>query len=164
MKTIKSEESPEYITIPDEKTEQKIINDALEILRLRIKKPDTYITSPSDTISYLKLKLAELEHEIFAVMLLDNRHGVIHYEEMFRGTIDGASVYPREVVKLALKHNASAIIFGHNHPSGNPEPSTADENITVRLKKALELVEIRTLDHIIVGGNQHTSLAERGIL
>ena len=164
MKTIKSEEAPEYITIPDIIADQTIINDALEILRLRIRKPDTYIASPSDTINYLTLKLSELEHEVFAVMLLDNRHGVVHYEEMFRGTIDGASVYPREVAKFALKHNACAVIFAHNHPSGVPEPSLADEQITLRLKKSLALIDIRVLDHIVIGGTDHVSFAERGLL
>ena len=164
MKNVKSEEAPEYITNLDTIADQTIINDALEILRLRIEKPDTYITNPNDSVDYLKLKLSELEHEVFAVMFLDNRHGVIHYEEMFRGTIDGASVYPREVIKRALELNAAAVIFGHNHPSGVPEQSNADENITQRLVKACALIDIRVLDHIVIGGTAHISFAERGVL
>jgi DNA repair protein RadC len=139
------------------------IEDALRILSYRIKKPETYITSPSDVKSYLRLKLSEVEHEVFGVLFLDTRHGVIKYEEMFRGTIDGASVYPREVVKAALANNAAAVIFAHNHPSGISEPSKADEAITRKLKEALALVDVRVLDHLIVG-EDITSMAERGCL
>lgn len=100
---------------------------------------------------------------MFCVAFLDTRHGVIKFEEMFRGTIDGASVYPREVVKAALACNASAVIFAHNHPSGVSEPSLADQAITRRLKDALELVDIRVLDHLVIG-TEITSFAERGLL
>ena len=95
---------------------------------------------------------------------MDNRHRVIEFAQLFRGTVDGTSVYPREVVKEALKHNAAAIILAHNHPSGVAEPSQADERITKRLKAALELVDIRVLDHVIVGRNSTTSFASRGLL
>ena len=122
------------------------------------------ITSPQDTRSYLKVQLGHLEHEVFAVLFLDNRHQIIHFEKLFRGTIDGCSVYSREVVKLALQHNAAALIIAHNHPSGVPEPSNADEKITHRLKEALALVDIRLLDHIIIGAGNSVSLAERGII
>ena len=122
------------------------------------------IKSPRDTTDFLKARLGRLEHESFCVIYLDNRHRVVHFDELFRGTIDGTSVYPREVVKEALKYNAAAIILAHNHPSGVAEPSAADERITKRLKAALELVDIRVLDHIIIGGNDSVSLAERGIL
>ena len=101
---------------------------------------------------------------MFSVIFLDNRHRVISFEIMFRGTIDGSSVYPREVVKTALKHNAAATIFAHNHPSGDPEPSKADESITQRLKEALALVDIRVLDHLVVGSSEIVSFAERGLL
>lgn len=104
-----------------------------------------------------------IANELFSVPFLDNRHGVIQYKEMFRGTIDGASVFPREVVKMALSCNASAVIFSHNHPSGVAEPSRADESITKRLKDALALVDVRVLDHLIIG-SEITSFAERGIL
>jgi DNA repair protein RadC len=107
--------------------------------------------------------LSEIEHEVFAVLFLDTRHGVIEYREMFRGTIDGSSVHVREVVKEALQANASAVIFTHNHPSGVTEPCEADKMITKRLKDALALVDIRVLDHLIVG-SEITSFAERGIL
>lgn len=161
---IKNEEAPQYITIPDVESEDEIIREALEILRVRMNKPAVFITSPDDIKRYLKLKLMALEHEVFAVIFLDNRHGVIEYEEMFRGTIDGASVYPREVVKRALYHNAASVIFSHNHPSGNPEESVADLTITNRLKSAMEIVDIKVLDHIIIGNSETTSFAEKGIL
>jgi DNA repair protein RadC len=95
-------------------------------------------------------------------MFLDNRHFLIAFEQMFRGTIDGTSVYPREVMKDALRHNAAAVILAHNHPSGDPNPSESDERITSRIKTALELVDIRLLDHIVVGKDKCISLAERG--
>jgi DNA repair protein RadC len=122
------------------------------------------LTSPEATRAYLKSRLHGYPHEVFACLFLDNRHRMIQYEELFRGTIDGASVHPREVVRLALKINAAAVIFAHNHPSGVAEPSQADLRITQRLKDALALVEVRVLDHFIVGDGQGTSLAERGLL
>jgi DNA repair protein RadC len=103
-------------------------------------------------------------YEIFACLFLDNRHRIIVFEELFRGTIDGASVHPREVVRRALHHNAAAVILSHNHPSGIAEPSQADERITKRLKSALELVDIRLLDHLIIGDGQAVSLARRGLI
>jgi len=122
------------------------------------------IRSPAETEDFLKARLSGLDHESFSIIYLDNRHRVIFYEELFRGTIDGTSVYPREVVKESLAHNAAAIILAHNHPSGVAEPSQADERITKRLKSACELVDIRVLDHIIVGSDKCTSMASRGIL
>jgi len=104
-----------------------------------------------------------LEHEVFCCCFLDNRHRVIAFEEMFRGTVDGTSVHPREVVKRALAHNAVALVLAHNHPSGVSDPSAADELITRRLKEALALVDIRLLDHIVVGADV-SSMAERGLL
>jgi DNA repair protein RadC len=101
---------------------------------------------------------------MFCCLFLDNRHHVLSFEEMFRGTIDGTSVYPREVVKTALSINAAAVILAHNHPSGVAEPSQADERITRRIKSALELVDIRLLDHLIIGNGTSTSLASRGLL
>jgi DNA repair protein RadC len=120
--------------------------------------------SPIDVKAYLSAKLGGLDHEVFAVLFLDNRHRLIEYVEMFRGTLDGASVHPREVVKEALRLNAAAVIFAHPHPSGHPEPSHADKAITLQLKEALALIEVRTLDHIVVGGNDTVSFAERGLL
>ena len=122
------------------------------------------LTSPQQTRRYLGLRLQGHPHEVFACLFLDNRHRVIAYEELFRGTIDGASVHPREVVRRALHHNAAALILAHNHPSGVAEPSEADRQITLRLKEALALIDVRVLDHIVVGCNQTSSLAELGVL
>jgi DNA repair protein RadC len=122
------------------------------------------IKSPADTEAFLTARLRDLPHEMFCCLYLDNRHRIIHFEELFRGTIDGTSVYPREVVKQSLSFNAAAIILAHNHPSGVAEPSQADERITRRIKAALDLVDIRLLDHLIIGDGDSTSLASRGIL
>jgi DNA repair protein RadC len=122
------------------------------------------LASPRATRDYLIAHLRDLEHEVFCCLYLDNRHRLIHYEVLFRGTIDGASVHPREVVKQALQWNSAAVIVAHNHPSGIAEPSQADELITQRVKAALALVDIRLLDHIIVGDGASVSLAERGSL
>jgi DNA repair protein RadC len=122
------------------------------------------LASPDDTRQFLLARLRHYPHEVFACLLLDNRHRVIAFEEMFRGTIDAASVYPREVVKLALARNAAALIIAHNHPSGVAEPSHADEMLTRRLKDALALVDIRLLDHFVLGDGEAVSFAERGLL
>ena len=121
------------------------------------------LCSPDETRQYLTAQLGNYPHEVFACLFLDNRNRIISFDEMFHGTIDGASVYPREVVSLALKKNAAAVIFAHNHPSGVAEPSQADEQITKRLKDALSLVDIRVLDHFVVG-DEVVSFAERGLL
>jgi len=123
------------------------------------------LTSPSLTRRYLASVLRAYPFEVFACLLLDNQHRVIRYEELFRGTIDGASVYPREVVKLALAANAAAVILAHNHPSGIAEPSEADRQLTQKLKQALGLVDIRVLDHFIVGDDPEAySFAEHGLI
>jgi DNA repair protein RadC len=122
------------------------------------------LTSPQATRAFLKTQLYRHPHEVFACLFLDNRHRVVKYEELFRGTIDGASVHPREVVRRALEINAAAVIFAHNHPSGVAEPSQADLRITQRLKDALALVDVRVLDHFIVGDGEGTSMAERGLI
>ena len=121
------------------------------------------LTRPAQTMSYLQAQLRDYQHEVFACLMLDNRNRVIALREMFRGTVDGASVYPREVVKQALADNAAAVIFAHNHPSGVCEPSQADIRITERLRQALALVDIRVLDHVIVGDGV-TCLSERGLV
>jgi len=126
--------------------------------------PGEPIRSPADTEAYLQARIRHLGHELFCCLYLDNRHRVLRFDEMFRGTIDGTSVYPREVVKEALAINAAAVILAHNHPSGVAEPSQADERITKRLKSALELVDIRLLDHLIIGDGQTTSMASRGLM
>lgn len=123
------------------------------------------ITNVADTKQFLTTKLACRESEVFAVMFLDNKHRLIAFEEMFQGTIDSAPVYPREVAKRALFWNSNELLVAHCHPSsGNPEPSRADELITLKLKEALNLLDIRLLDHLIVGGTNVVSLAERGII
>ena len=122
------------------------------------------IKSPEDTHDFLKANLGNRPHEVFCCLFLDNRHRVLAFDEMFRGTIDGTSVYPREVVKRALELNAAAVILAHNHPSGVCEPSQADERITRRIKSALDLVDIRLLDHLVVGGNDSVSFASRGLI
>lgn len=122
------------------------------------------LLSVMDVRDYLMVKLAPLEHEVFGCLLLDNQQRILAYQELFRGTINGVNVYPREVVKLSLRHNAAALILVHNHPSGEPEPSQADLAITKRLVSALELVDVRVLDHFIVAGTQTVSMMERGLL
>jgi DNA repair protein RadC len=122
------------------------------------------MTTPRAVREFLAIQFAGLEHEVFAVIFADTRHRVIAFETMFRGTIDGASVHPREVVKAALKYNARAVIFAHNHPSGVAEPSPADELITRRLTDALALVDVGVLDHVIVAGPRSMSFAERGMI
>ncbi|MGI9233650.1 MAG: RadC family protein [Woeseiaceae bacterium] len=122
------------------------------------------LRSPADTEAFLKAHMRDLDHELFCCLFLDNRHRVLSFDALFRGTIDGTSVYPREVVKEALAINAAAVILAHNHPSGVAEPSQADERITRRLKSALDLVDIRVLDHLIIGDGTATSLARRGLL
>lgn len=122
------------------------------------------ISDPAASARYLKARLSGYPYEVFACLFLDNRHRVIAYEELFRGTIDGASVHPREVVRRCLAHNAAATIFAHNHPSGVAEPSAADRDITRRLRAALDLIGVRLLDHFVVGDGAPTSLAERGWL
>jgi len=122
------------------------------------------LSSPEAVRRFLRARLRDLPHEVFCCLYLDNRNRVIGFEELFRGTIDGASVHPREVVKHALARNAAALILAHNHPSGIAEPSQADEVITRRLKSALALVDIRVHDHLVVGDSACVSFAERGLL
>src|SRR5438067_10724541 len=133
-------------------------------MEVRLQYRETVLTSPQAVRDYLRLRIADLEHEVFVVLFLDAQHRLISCEEMFRGTLSQTSVYPRKVVKVALKHNAAAVIFAHNHPSGIAEPSRADELLTQALKQALALVDIRTLDHFVVAGNRVVSFAERGLL
>lgn len=122
------------------------------------------LADPDQAGAYFARKLRPLPHEVFACLFLDTRHRVLAYEELFRGTLDGSEVHPREVARRCLAHNAAAVIFGHNHPSGNPEASAADRAVTARLKQALALVEVRVLDHFIVGDGEPTSMARRGWL
>jgi DNA repair protein RadC len=144
-------------------TGDEIVAVARDYMSRRVRR-GTQLSSPKVTREFLSLKLGTLEREVFVVIFLDKRHRLISYQEMFQGTIDGASVHPREVVKEALKQNAAAVILAHPHPSGVAEPSQADEFITRRLKEALDLVDIRVLDHIIIAGGDAISLAEQGLL
>jgi len=122
------------------------------------------LTSPDDTRNFLMSELSGRDYEVFACLFLDNKHRVIQFEELFYGTIDSASVYPREVVKRALKHNAAALILAHNHPSGIAEPSDADIAITKRLIDALKLIDVRILDHFVIGDGTSVSLTEQGLM
>ncbi|MCU7805043.1 MAG: DNA repair protein RadC [Candidatus Thiodiazotropha sp. (ex Lucinoma borealis)] len=142
---------------------QAVLEMSRRYLREQLRKSDS-LTNPQQTRNYLQAKLRHYPYEVFSCLFLDNRHRIICYEELFRGTIDGASVHPREVVKRALEHNAAALILAHNHPSGVAEPSRADQQITKRLKEALALVDIRVLDHIVIGEGEPVSLAERGMV
>jgi DNA repair protein RadC len=144
-------------------TETDILLMAHQLARQRLTK-GRLLSAPEQVFSHLKTLLQHREHEVFAVLLLDTKHRILGFHELFRGTLDEASVHPREVVKLALAHNAAAVILVHNHPSGDPEPSQADIRLTQVLKDALGLVGTRTLDHVIVGSEGCVSLAERGYL
>jgi DNA repair protein RadC len=143
--------------------QDNIIKLALEILSERYQ-TGTMLTSPHAVRTYLQLQLAERTREVFGAVFLDNKHRVLAFEELFYGTIDGAQVHPRIVVQRSLQLNAAAVIFVHNHPSGVAEPSRADENITLRLREALALIEVRVLDHFIVTAEGTLSLVERGVI
>jgi DNA repair protein RadC len=140
---------------------------AMELVRRCLKEElhaGSALTSPGAVRDYLRLAIAAREHEVFVCLWLDAQHRVLSIEELFRGTLTQTSVYPREIVKSALRANAAAVIFAHNHPSGVAQPSQADELLTRNLKEALALVEVKVLDHFIVAGNQAISFAERGLL
>ena len=144
--------------------QQSVITEALNLVQERAATESNFMTSPTQTFDYFRLFYAERqEREHFALMLLDSQHKVLECSVIFSGTIDGASIYPREIVKAALYGNAAAVIIAHNHPSGQPEPSAADRRITERIKSALALLDIRVLDHIIVGDSCY-SFAESGEL
>jgi DNA repair protein RadC len=144
-------------------TLDEIMAAARHTLSIRNRK-GTLLDSPKATSDYLTARLAQREYEVFTLIYLDTRHRLIACDDLFRGTTDGASVHPREVVKEALRHNAAAVILCHNHPSGVAEPSHADELITRRLREALALVDIRVLDHLIIAGGDTMSFAQRGLL
>lgn len=167
--TIKSEDAAPYApqigkAVPDSEMEDEIIQQAKDILARRMMTRGVSLTDPQEAVDYLHLKLQAQEREVFACLFLDTRHRVIEYQEMFFGTINGASVHPREVVKEALRLNAAAIIFAHNHPSGIAEPSSADRHLTNQLRDTLKLVEVKALDHFVIGAGEHVSFAERGWL
>ena len=145
-------------------TDDEIIQMALAVLSHKFTLKRDPLNSPRAVRDYLQLTLAEKEHEVFACVYLDTQHRVIAIEELFRGTLAQTSVYPREVVKRALAHNAAAVILAHNHPSGVAEPSKADEYLTGSLTSALALVDVRVLDHFIIAGAASLSFAERGLI
>ena len=143
--------------------EHPIVRQALELLVCEIQQTDT-LKSPDAVKDYLRLRLGDRPHEVFAVVFMDSQNRVITYEELFRGTLSQTSVYPREVVMEALKRNAAAVILCHNHPSGSAQPSKADEALTLSLKSALALVDVRVLDHMIVTRTKVLSFAEEGLI
>ena len=144
-------------------TTEQILAAARQALAHRVRRGAS-LSSPQKVREYLTMRLGHLDHEVFGLILVDNRHRVIEYVELFRGTIDGASVYPREIVKLALEKGAAACVLLHNHPSGVKDQSQADELITKRVAAALALIEVRVLDHCIVAGAEILSFAEQGLL
>jgi DNA repair protein RadC len=143
-------------------TEQDILAAAEGILLSKLVRRGT-VSNPEDSSNFLRMRLGALLHEEFHILWLDNRHQILDCQKLFTGTVDGASVHPREVVRAALNVNACAAILAHNHPSGVPEPSAADRAITKELRDALQLVGVRILDHIVVGAGSCVSMASRGL-
>ena len=166
MKNVaKNEDRAKYLVNPStDAGDDAIIAKAIEILTRRMRVPGQALSSPDAVKQYLSLALGDKPHEVFGVLFLDVQNCLIAFEEMFQGTLTQTSVYPREVVLSALKHQACSVVLAHNHPSGNVQPSRADELLTQTLKQTLALVDVRVLDHIIVSGSQSLSMAERGLL
>ena len=150
--------------LPSNPTGDTVIAVALEILANRHRRLPFTASNPADTERYVRLRLADCEREHFLALFLDTRHRLIHEEILFSGGIDGAEIFPREIAKAALFCNAAAIVAGHNHPSGDPEPSAADRAVTARIKSALSLIDVRILDHIVVGRSGSVSMAARGMV
>lgn len=144
--------------------EQAVIDAAIAILMARLRRAQGYANSPAAARKLATLHLAGEEREGFAVMFFDAQNGLIALEVMFRGTLTQTSVFPREVIRATMRHNAASVIFAHNHPSGSPEPSEADKYLTATLKEALALIDVRVMDHLIVGGDRIVSFAEHGLL
>jgi len=166
---VRTEDAPVYAPAAEasREAEDGIIASAINILRKRLSIPGAAMGSPAIVSDYVRLRLACEKSERFAVLFLNSRHRILSFDILFQGTIDSAKVYPREVVKAALKHNAAACILVHNHPSGNTEPSQDDLTLTHRLKEALAMIDVRVLDHLIVGGSADmavTSMAEHGYM
>lgn len=148
-------------------SDEEIIEEAILRLDAQLsarREDNTVLDSPEKVKRLIKLRLARSPHEIFAALWLDNKHRLLKFDELFRGTIDGASVHPRDVAAAALNNNAAAVIFAHNHPSGVTEPSQADLRITQRLRESLDLIDVKVLDHIVTGEGAGVSFAERGLL
>lgn len=156
------EESGTYV-MESPVTEADILQMAQQLAMSRLAKGRA-LTEPKQVFSHLQALLQYHEYEVFALLLLDSKYRVITFREIFRGTLDAASVYPREVVKIALEYNAAAAILVHNHPSGDPEPSQSDRTLTTTLKNALNMVGTRILDHVVVGREDSMSLAKMGYL
>ncbi|MGJ0193465.1 RadC family protein [Pantoea sp. RRHST58] len=152
----------ENIALPLPLTSNRTIKRALTLLENHLREPGVAFTSTPFSRDWVRLQLAGQERELFMVLLLDNQNRLLAHETLFHGSITSTEIHPREVVKAALRHNAAAAIFAHNHPSGYAEPSNADRRITEHLKKALALVDVRVLDHLIVGSKEIVSFAERG--
>ena len=146
------------------KPDQKLINAAMEEIGKYISLPENYMTTPQMVKDFFRLRLATKEREVFSVLFLDQRHGVIHCEDMFMGTINASNVYIREIIKKSLEVNAGAIILAHNHPSGNCIPSGPDKNITKRIVEVCSIMDIRVLDHIVVGAFECYSFSEKGLM
>lgn len=145
-------------------SDQQAVREALTLLECQLREPGTSFSSSHAVRDWLRLQLASLEREEFTALFLDNQHRLIAHETLFTGTINHTQVHPRELVKAGLKHNCAAVIVAHCHPSGEAEPSKADRKITERLQQALELVDIRLLDHLVIGGMDIVSFSERGWL
>lgn len=145
-------------------TQQRVVQMALTLLEKQMKQKSVGFNSIVETMQYLRLQLEPLEREVFMVLYLDSQHRLITSETTSMGTINATAVYPREIIKAALVHNAAAVVVAHNHPSGVAEPSNDDRKVTKRLTEALSLVDIRVLDHVVVGQGQALSFAERGWL
>lgn len=164
LRAVRSEDAAAYAvdtTTPQD--DAAIIARATEILHAQAQRGPTF-GDPAAAGLYMSARLHGLEREIFAAAFLDSRHRLIEYRELFAGTVDGTEVHPRELVKAALECNACAVIIAHNHPSGDPTPSAADRAVTARLKQALALVDVRLLDHFVVGDGPAVSMAARGLV
>lgn len=144
--------------------EDRAIYRAMRLLEKRLRTPGEVFSSTRSVQDFLTLNLAGYDHEVFSALWLDTQHRLIEAEHLFSGTLFQTSVYPREVVKRALHHNAAAVIFAHNHPSGRAEPSQSDQLLTAALKQALEMVDVRVLDHFVIAGRDTLSFAEKGLL
>ncbi|PAU86011.1 DNA repair protein RadC [Pseudomonas sp. WN033] len=158
------QDSAKLFKVPDTQHEDWIIARAMEIMERRIFRRGQALCAPDTVKNFLRGKLVGQRNEVFAALFLDSQHQLLAYEELFKGTIDEARVYPRVVLTKALEYNAAAVIFAHNHPSGTTEPSHADRALTARLKAALAPVDIRMLDHLIIGQGQPFSFAETGLI
>lgn len=156
-----SDQAGMYIMESTLVSEEDILTIAKQLSRKRLSKGRS-LTSPAEVKAHIRTLLQDYEYEVFSVLLLDIKHKILGFHELFRGTLSSTTVHPRELVKLALEHNAAAMIFTHNHPSGDPTPSSADVEMTKVLQKALALVDVNVLDHIVVGAKGVESLAERG--